>query len=116
MPIKNPALYPAKWLEIVAEIRKRSGNRCEGSPRYPACRAENGQPHPVTGSRVVLTVGHLDHDPANCAPENLRHWCQRCHLTYDAKMHAKHAALTRWAKKRNLELFGAGRDDKPSPC
>jgi hypothetical protein len=39
-------------------VRKRSGNRCEGSPLYPDCRAVNGQPHPVTGSRVVLTTAH----------------------------------------------------------
>ena len=112
MPIKKPSLYSADWRDIVRKIRKRSGNRCEGSPRYPDCRAVNGQPHPVTGSIVMLTTGHLDHDPSNNAPENLRHWCQRCHLTYDAKMHARHAAVTRWAKKRNLELFGTGREVK----
>jgi hypothetical protein len=36
--------------------------------------------------RVVLTVAHLDHQPENCDPENLRAWCQRCHNTYDAPM------------------------------
>ena len=34
--------------------------------------------------RVVLTVAHLDHTPENCDPDNLRAWCQRCHLAYDA--------------------------------
>jgi hypothetical protein len=35
--------------------------------------------------RIVLTVAHLDHAPENCADENLRAWCQRCHNLYDAK-------------------------------
>lgn len=86
MPInpENRKLYPSNWKDIAASIRARAGNRCEGSPAYPDCRAENGQPHPATRSRVVLTVAHLDHDPRNCAPDNLKAWCQRCHITYDA--------------------------------
>lgn len=36
--------------------------------------------------KVVLTVAHLDHQPENCDPENLRAWCQRCHNAYDAPM------------------------------
>lgn len=67
----------------------RSGDRCEGSPAYPDCRAKNRELHPVTGSQVVLTVGHLDHTPENCADDNLMHWCQRCHLTYDAPEHSR---------------------------
>lgn len=88
-------LYPDNWAEISRAVKERAGWRCEGSPAYPDCRAEHGKPHPVTGSMVVLTVGHLDHNPANCEWSNLRAWCQRCHLTYDAKMHAKHAKVTR---------------------
>jgi hypothetical protein len=86
MPIRpeNRARYPKDWKAIVAAIRERSGNCCEGSPAYPDCRAANGQPHPVTGSKVILTTAHLDHTPENCDDENLRHWCQRCHNTYDA--------------------------------
>ncbi len=36
--------------------------------------------------RIVLTIAHLDHTPENCAADNLRAWCQRCHNRYDAKM------------------------------
>ena len=87
MPVKpdNRALYPKNWRsEIVPAVRARSGNRCEGIEKYPDCRAENGKPHPVTGSIVVLTVMHLNHDPTDNRMENLKHGCQRCHLTYDA--------------------------------
>jgi hypothetical protein len=45
MPI-NYKDYPANWkTEIVPTIRNRSGNVCEGSPKYPDCRAENKKPH-----------------------------------------------------------------------
>ena len=107
MPIskENRALYPRDWKAVSARIRQRAGNRCEGSPAYPWCRAANGEPHPVTGSVVVLTTGHLDHDPANCADDNLRSWCQRCHLTYDARHHAKNAARTRDRQRGQGRMF-----------
>ena len=107
MPIQpdNRSRYPADWPAIRAAILERAGNRCEGSPRYPDCRAQNGQPHPVTGSRVVLTVAHLDHTPEHSAPVNLRAWCQRCHLAYDQDHHARNAARTRKAGKAMGDLF-----------
>jgi hypothetical protein len=106
MPIRpeNRNRYPKNWREIVAKVRERSGNRCEGSPAYPDCRAENGQPHPVTGSIVVLTTAHLDHTPENCDLENLRHWCQRCHLTYDLEYHRRNAYKTR-RKGKAVDMF-----------
>lgn len=97
MPIRpeNRARYPRDWKTISLRIRERAGNRCEGSPDFPDCRAENGQPHPDTGSRVVLTVAHLDHQPENCDPANLKAMCQRCHLHYDRDHHAQARYRTR---------------------
>ena len=91
MPIKpvNRHRYPPDWQAIRATILERASHQCEGSPRYPDCRAVNHDPHPVTGSRVVLTIAHLDHTPEHNDPCNLRAWCQRCHTTYDAKHHAE---------------------------
>lgn len=101
MPIRESqrSLYPPNWPEISRRIRERSKGRCEW------CGAENYQPHPVTGSRVVLTVAHLNHDPRDVSDENLAALCQRCHLTYDAKEHAAHARETRRAKKACGDLF-----------
>jgi hypothetical protein len=112
MPIspENATLYPANWFEIAQLVKIRAGWRCEGSPRYPDCRAAHGQPHPVTGSKVVITVGHKDHNPANCADENLAAWCQRCHVTYDAAQHAL-AAMTR----KQRQLRAAGQQALPVP-
>lgn len=95
MPVKDGSRYPANWKDIRRAIRERAGDCGEGSPAYPHCRARNGEPHPVTGSRVVLTIAHLDHDPGNCDPANLRAWCQRGHTTYDAPHHARTRHQTR---------------------
>lgn len=103
MPIRaeRKHLYPPNWREISSRIRfERADGACE------FCKiAYHGEPHPVTGSTVVLTVAHLDHDEANCADENLAAMCQRCHLTYDALHHAKNAAESRRRKLNNLDLF-----------
>jgi hypothetical protein len=56
---------------------------------------------------IVLTTAHLDHEPENCAPENLAPMCQRHHLAYDAKHHAETAYTTRKAKANTLDLFEA---------
>lgn len=107
MPIKpeNKARYPKNWKEIADEIRARAENKCEGSPMFPDCKAENGKPHPVTGSKVVLTVAHLDHTPENCEPDNLKAWCQRCHLNYDKHHHAQTAYATRKANANTADMF-----------
>lgn len=98
MPIKpeNRALYPADWQAISKRIRfGRGAGQCECDGRCGAvphdderCTAVHGQPHPHTGSKVVLTTAHLDHDPGNCDEANLMGACQRCHLNYDKEHHA----------------------------
>ena len=89
MPIlpENRARYPKEWPVISRRIRDRAGNRCEQIDHAGMrCEAKHGEPHPLTRSLVVLTVAHLDHQPENCDPANLRAMCQRCHNRYDAPM------------------------------
>lgn len=116
MPIRaeNRARYPKDWKAISLRIREHAGWQCEGSPAYPDCRAANGEPHPVTASRVVLTVAHLDHTPENVSDDNLKAMCQRCHLTYDAKHHAANAARTARSKRAAADLFAPIPEDQPS--
>lgn len=88
MPIREENRHHYKgeaWKAVREAMLARSGNCCEGSPLFPDCRAANGQPHPVTHSKVVLTIAHMDHNPANNDPANLRAWCQKCHNQHDAK-------------------------------
>lgn len=95
--------YPKDWKFISQVIRfDRAGGRCECRGQCGAnphgegrCEARNNRPHPLTGSPVVLTVAHLDHDPSHNEPSNLLAMCQRCHLAYDAEEHRLQASHTR---------------------
>ncbi len=97
--------YPPFWGKLSWHIRfVRASGRCEGSPAYPNCQAVHGHPHPVTGSKVVLTVAHLDHDTTNNRFSNLRAMCQKCHLTHDAQFHAQNAKKSRLEKLEKKRL------------
>jgi hypothetical protein len=54
----------------------------------------------LRATRVILAAAHLDHDPANSAPSNLKSLCQRCHMLHDRPHHLAQRRLTylrRWA-------------------
>lgn len=88
--------YPANWGEIRLQVQVRAGDRCEGCIHYPECRAENGKPHPVTGTKVVCTVAHWpDPTKSNAALTNLLFLCQRCHLSLDREHHLAVAKFNR---------------------
>lgn len=85
MPI-NYKKYPPNWKsEIRPAILERANHKCE------KCGAENYKPNPITGSKVVLTIAHLDHDETNhdVSLDRLMAMCQKCHLTYDAPEKAR---------------------------
>ncbi len=130
MPIKpeNKARYPKNWPEIRERIRARSGDRCEwcGVKNYaigyrkpdgafvllgmtPEECGESCDAVALDGTkviRIVLTVAHVhDHNPENCADDNLAHLCQRCHNKHDAPMRRQHAAQSRKAGRAIAELF-----------
>ncbi len=134
MPIKpeNRARYPQDWPQIRLRILQRANWRCEHAGcrarhgvtgywrkslfhRLPdalwdagytcgdtvACN--NGEKLKII--KVVLTIAHLDHTPENCADDNLRAWCQRHHLRYDAEHHKRTAYATRKAAAQTADLF-----------
>lgn len=112
MPIRreNRDRYPANWPDISKHIRfERAAGRCEclgecGRDTHNGrCPNTNGASAYGTGSKVVLTVAHLDHTPENCDPANLRAMCQGCHLHYDAEHHRQTRAETR---RRAVEAAG----------
>jgi 5-methylcytosine-specific restriction endonuclease McrA len=109
MPIspENRHRYPPDWKAIRERILERAGNRCEGTPQFPGCRARNRKPHPETGSKVALTIAHYPNpDPADAAPDNLIALCQRCHLALDRKQHVENARRTRERKRGQPRLPG----------
>lgn len=64
-------------------------------------RSEEG-PKPIV---IVLTIAHLDHQPENCEPSNLRALCQRHHLAHDHDHHQANAQATRRARRAIGDLF-----------
>jgi 5-methylcytosine-specific restriction endonuclease McrA len=93
MPIKpeNKARYPKDWKQIRERILHRADYRCEAQ----GCGLANYAINPRTGSKVVLTIAHLDHTPENCDDANLMAMCQHHHLAYDLKHHQQNAYQTR---------------------
>ena len=59
--------YPPDW-----ELRSRFVRFVRARGRCEWCGAKDGEPHPATGSRVVLTTAHIyDRDPMACSLLNL---------------------------------------------
>ena len=84
------SLYPSDWKTV---IRPRILARATWGdiivPRCEWCGAVNYESHPDTGSKVVLTVAHIDHGLENNDDENLAALCQRCHLEHDRGYHSE---------------------------
>lgn len=109
MPVSRErakVLRSPEWKAQRARILERAGHRCEGSPLYPGCRAENYKPHPVTGSKVVLTIAHVEQDLTKNDDADLRAWCQKCHNAHDAKQRAHNATITRAEKVGQPDFYG----------
>lgn len=133
MPM-NPADYPPDWRKISRDVRERAGWRCEctgqcgadhalerdadgllpGAAILGRCAAVHDKRHPITGSRVIMTVAHLwrgpcaDHHAAGvkCGdPAHLLAMCQRCHLAYDSALHAANARERRRRRRATGDLF-----------
>jgi 5-methylcytosine-specific restriction endonuclease McrA len=134
---ENKHRYPKDWKQIRERILARAGNCCEKckAPNHTRIArgagkdvdtyqtsdadvycAESGQYlgrchmgsyDVLRYTDVVLTIAHLDHMPENCADDNLRAWCQRCHLRYDADHHKRNAQATRRKALRTADLFDA---------
>lgn len=132
---ENKARYPKNWKAIRAQILQRAGDKCEKCNAVNGtciCRGagddadtymiEDGEVFDAeTGESlgwcrhsdyevgrmvdIVLTIAHLDHTPENNDPENLKAWCQRCHLRYDAVHHAETARATRHSRKAVADMF-----------
>ena len=83
MPM-DKARYPNDWEKIAFSVKESVGWTCQ------LCGKECRKPgERLDTHKRTLTVHHLDHQPENCARENLIALCAPCHLKADAKFHAE---------------------------
>ena len=83
-------------------------DEAKGAWRNGNGRPSRRQPAPGEGgltTRVVLATAHLDHDPTNNRPGNLRALCQRCHTLHDRQEHIRRRWLTYRTRKAIGDLF-----------
>ena len=135
MPIRPDLrwIYPIDWPEISRQVRfERAGGRCQscGRPHGETVRClpdgrwydaamrtwRNGRGRParwpdleeatrMRHTRVVLAAAHLDHNPANNRPHNLKSLCQRCHLIQDRPHHCARRRITYLSRRALGDLF-----------
>lgn len=74
MPMKKE-LYPENWKEIALQKKKSVDWICEDCGKQCRKPGEKFDTHKRT-----LTVHHMNGNPADCSPENLRALCAPCHL------------------------------------
>ena len=113
MPIRpeNKDRYPDDWDAISIRIRfdrAKGFCECEGEcgkhgDRCWELHRSQGTPGVIDGI-VIITTAHLDHTPENCADDNLKAFCQRCHNAYDAphRQHMKRERLALEAGQTNI--------------
>lgn len=99
MPMQRE-LYPSNWEAIALAKKQASEWKCEVCGKQ--CRKPG---EPFMTHKDTLTVAHLDHNPANCAGENLKAMCAPCHLRYDAIHHAE----TRKRRRTNISTMDEDR-------
>lgn len=59
----------------------------------------------IETTKVVLACAHLDHDPSNSAPRNLKALCQRCHILHDKAEHLRQRWFTYRLRRALGDLF-----------
>lgn len=94
-------LGDGRWWDAEQRIwRNGQGRRLRRLPAF------SGLPSVVIpATRVVLACAHLDHDPGNNRPRNLKALCQRCHLLHDRPEHQRRRWLTLRSRKAVGDLF-----------
>lgn len=88
---ETKAKYPPHWKLITKWVIYSRGSRCE------ECGVRNGE------NGKILTVHHIDYNPANNGLDNLMVLCQGCHLRLQAR---ELANASRYAKVEKLIRMG----------
>ena len=75
MPRRSTGVYPVNWPEISQAVKDAAGWKC----------VRCGHIHDIPAG-YMLTVHHLDLNPANCSWWNVPALCQKCHLRIQHKV------------------------------
>jgi len=120
MPIRRDLKHHYQtddWAWANAQVRIRAGGHCEWcglKDRDIGYRLLGewvshpmDKPLPVNTwiVRIVLSVAHLDQNPANNDLSNLACLCQQCHNRHDAQYRVHHRIEGLHAKVKQLSLF-----------
>lgn len=97
MPINYKDYHPDWKTVIRPAILERAKGRCE------FCGIENYTIN-HRGSKVILTIAHLDHNKKNNDYSNLRALCQGCHLSWDLERHIKNRKRNRIRKEFETQI------------
>ena len=120
--------HSPEWREIRERIQERAGDRCEqcGVDNHaigyrqdgrfvmvPTAALKHKTLSDVTGIkppllsldpkliRIVCTTAHVDGQLTDHSDENLRFWCQYCHLRHDRDQHLASRKARRDAERGN---------------
>lgn len=128
-------LYPIDWQQLTDMIRfQRAKGRCEGCARphgkqvihlgdgrwwseeeftwrdgrgrivrrlAPPALSETA----LKTTMVYLATAHLDHNPGNSDPKNLKALCQRCHIIHDRAEHQRRRRISFLMSRAIGDLF-----------
>jgi 5-methylcytosine-specific restriction endonuclease McrA len=90
--------------ELVADFEKRLGADWQPQLTEKLADYENTGVLKYKPKRFLLTVAHLDQEPSNIAPENLKALCAPCHLRFDVKYRGYNRRRLR-ERRGQLRLF-----------
>ncbi len=95
-------LGDGRWWDVDAKTWRNGKGRALSrlSSLAPAPEGEA-----IKTTKVVLAAAHLDHDPGNNRPRNLKAFCQRCHMLHDRAEHQRRRSLTFRMRKALGDLF-----------
>lgn len=108
---KSTLPYPPNWADISYQVRQAAGWKCEHcgrdcqqlgenmlnfakrilhteQPEIGFVRMSNIGEVISTPGKWVLQACHVDQDPSNNDPSNLRAWCASCHRAHDNQVGA----------------------------
>jgi hypothetical protein len=95
-------LGDGRWWDDEATTWRNGQGRALSS--LPA-RLPSSDDASILTTKVVLATAHLDHDPSNNRPRNLKAFCQRCHMLHDRDEHRRRRWITLRRRKALGDLF-----------